>query len=180
VRAPEAPSLEVTVHEWWKWTIGPALMASTVCSTALTAQAAPGVASDVCSLASDAEFQEARGVHPQIGIIPHDPVATQMFWGPHCDYSVGSIDLFTKESELERVLTLTKAEKQRAPVSGLGQRAFFTIVYPDDEHRRRGFLAIFGGPRIVTLTMDDRDDLPAAETRPRLEQLAKLVLPRIK
>jgi hypothetical protein len=168
------------MREWWKWTIGPALMASAVGSTALAAQATPAAGSDVCSLATDAEFQEAQGVHPQIGIIPHDPVATQMSWGPHCDYSPGSIDLFTKESELERVLTLTKAEKQRAPVSGLGQRAFFTVVYPDDEHKRRGLLAIFAGPRIVTLTMDDKDDLPVAETRPKLEQLAKLVLPRVK
>jgi hypothetical protein len=166
--------------EWWKSTIGTALIASAVSSTALSAQATPGAGNDVCSLASDKEFQEAQGVHPQIGIIPNDPVATQMSWGPHCDYSVGSIDLFTKESELDRVLTLTKAEKQRAPVQGLGQRAFFTVVYPDDEYRRRGFLAIFTGPRIVTLTMDDKEDLPVAETRPRLERLAKLVLPRIK
>ena len=106
-----------------------------------------------------------------------------MVWGPHCDYSGGSIDLFTKKSppeELERVLTLTKAEKQRAPVPGLGQKAFFTVVYPDGQYRRAGLLAVFAGPKILTITMNAHQDKVAAETRPRLESLAKLVLSRLK
>ena len=80
-----------------------------------------------------------------------------MVWGPHCDYSPGSITLFTEKTpsaELERVLGLTKAIKQRDPVQGLGQRAFFTVIYPDDQYRRQGLLAVFMGPRIVTLSMD--------------------------
>jgi hypothetical protein len=163
------------------------MMASAVCSTALTAQAAPAgggeSGTDVCSLASNAEFQQASGVDPRIGIIPNVPVATEMVWGPHCDYTDGSIDLFTKKSpssELERVLTLTKADKQRAPVQGLGERAFFTMIYPDDKYRRRGFLAVFLGPRIVTLSMDPFQDEPLEATRPKLERLANLVLPRLK
>jgi hypothetical protein len=171
------------MHEWWKWTIGPALMASAVCSTALTAQGAPSAASDVCSLASEEEFQRAHGINPQIGFIPNEPTATEMVWGPHCDYSDGSIDLFTKKSpsdELERVLGLTNASKQRTPVQGLGERAFFTEVYPDDQYRRRGLLAVFLGSRIVSFTMDPEGDEPLSATRPKLEQLAKLVLPRVK
>lgn len=174
------------MHGWWRWTVGPAMMASAVCSTALTAQAAPAgggeSGTDVCSLASDAEFQQASGVDPRIGIIPNEPVATEMVWGPHCDYSDGSIDLFTKKTpsaELDRVLELTKGGKQRVPVEGLGERAFFTTIYPDDEYRRRGFLAVFLGPRIVTFSMDPFQDESLEATRPKLERLAKLVLPRL-
>ena len=167
-------------------TVGPAMIASAMCSTALTAQAVPasgdGSGSDVCSLVSNAEFQQVHGIDPRIGIIPDDPVATEMVWGPHCDYTGGSIDLFTKKSpssEVERVLGLVKANKQRVPVEGLGRRAFYTVIYPDDEYRRRGFLAVFLGPRIVTFSMDPWRDEPLEATRPKLEQLAKLVLPRL-
>jgi hypothetical protein len=154
-----------------------------MCSTTLTAQAAPAGGNDVCSLATDEEFQKAHGINPAIGMIPSTPVATQMVWGPHCDYSHGSIDLFTTKSpssELERVLKLTNGGKQRAPVQGLGQRAFFTTVYPEDQYRRRGFLAVFLGPKIVTFSMDPEGDEPLETTRPKLEGLAKLVVPRVK
>jgi hypothetical protein len=154
-------------------------MASMVCSTALTAQAAP----DPCSLASNEEFQRAYEVDPRIGIIPDVPTKTEMVWGPHCDYQSGSITLFTKKTpsaELERVLGLAKAGKQRAPVQGLGQRAFYTVIYPGDEYREQGFLAVFLGPRIVTFGMDAHHDEAVEATRPRLEGLAKLVLPRLK
>ena len=166
---------------WWRWTtIGSGMMASALCSTALFAQAPGSSDVDVCELVTEAEFQEAHGVDPRIGIIPNVPVLTDMSWGPHCDYSDGSIDLFTKESELERVLQLTKAVKKRDPVQGLGQRAYFTIVYPGDEYRQRGLLAIFLGPRILTLSMDDSQDVPVEATRPKLEGLAKMALPRLK
>ncbi len=102
-----------------------------------------------------------------------------MGWGWHCDYSPGSITLFTKSSELDRVLTMSKAETRRDPVPGLGQRAFFTVVYPDNKYKRAGLLAVFVGPRIVVLTMDPDEGKPD-ETKPKLEGLAKLVLPRLK
>jgi hypothetical protein len=159
------------------------MLASVVRATTLTAQAAPAAGSEVCSLATSEEFQKAHGVNSAIGIIPDTPQATEMVWGPHCDYSDGSIDLFTKKSpsaELDRVLTLTKGGKQRVPVQGLGERAFFTTVYPDDQYRRRGFLAVFVGPRIVALSMDPEGDESLEATRPKLEGLAKLVLPRVK
>jgi len=165
---------------WWRWTIGSGMTACAVCSTALPAQAPPSAELDVCELATSAEFQEAQGVDPRIGVIPDVPVLTDMSWGPHCDYAPGSIDLFTKEAELERVLTLTKAVKKRDPVQGLGQRAFFTVIYPGDQYRQRGLLAIFVGSRILTLSMDDQQDLPVEATRPKLEGLAKLALPRLK
>jgi hypothetical protein len=64
------------------------------------------------------------------------------------------------------VLTLTNATKQRTPVQGLGQRAFFTVVYPDDKYRRAGLLAVFTGPRIVTMNMDAHGDNSPEETLP--------------
>ena len=156
----------------------PGMLASAVYSTSVTAQSAP--AGDVCSLATSEEFQKAHGVDPRIGILPDTPEATQMVWGSHCDYAPGSITLFTKSSELDRVLAMSKAEKRRDPVSGLGQRAFFTVVYPDDKYRRAGLLAVFAGPRIVAITMDADEGKSADETKPKLENLAKLVLPRLK
>ena len=170
----------------WRLKVGGARLAAAVCSTALAAEATPkreGTTTDVCSLATNEEFQQAYGVNPQIGVIPDEPTATEMVWGPHCDYTVGSITLFTKKSptaELDRVLEMSKADKQRVPVQGLGDRAFFTVVYPDDRHRRAGLIAVFVGPRIVTLTMDAHEDKPVEATRPRLESLAKLVLPRLR
>jgi len=141
-------------------------------------------AQNVCTLATSAEFNQAYGVDPGIPDIPSDPMATDMSWGPHCDYSGGSIDLFQTKSpgeELDRVLGLMEAGKQpRVPVSGLGQRAFFTVIYPDDENRRRGLLAVYAGPRIVTFSMDGHSNEAIEATRPRLEGLAKLVLPRVK
>ena len=166
---------------WSKWAIALGMLTGIVCSTALPAQESKG--NDLCSLVTDAEFQQARGVHPEIGVLAMDPpVLTQMVWGPHCDYSPGSIDLFTKkspEAELERVLKLMEGGKQRVAVAGFGKRAFFTTIYPDDEYRRRGLLAISLGDRILTFSMDPQGDEPLEATRPKLEALAKLAMPRL-
>ena len=153
----------------------------------LMVQAAPAAhaaaGQNVCTLATSAEFDQAfedRGPPDN----SFDPMATDMSWGPHCDYSGGSIDLIqTKppEKELDRVLGMVGAGSQpRLPVAGLGQRAFFTVIYPDDEYRRRGFLAVFAGPRVVAFSMDAQAREPIEATRPRLEHLARLVLPRVK
>jgi hypothetical protein len=167
---------------WWKWAVAPGVLATAVSPAGLTAQAAAEF--DVCLLATDAEFQTAQGIDPRIGMIPADPpVLTEMTWGPHCDYTPGSIDLFDKkspEAELDRVLELTKGGKQRDPVQGFGQRAFFTTVYPEDKYRRRGLLAIHLGDRILAISMDPKGDEPLETTRPKLEGLAKLVMPRLK
>ena len=145
------------------------------------AQAAASI--DPCTLASNEEFQRAYGVDPRIGIIPSTPELTQMNWGPHCDFSSGSIDLLTTKSpgaELDRVLGLMEAAKQRTAVSGLGKRAFFTEVYPNDKYRHRGLLAIDTGSHLLAISLDVREGEPGESTRPKLEGLAKLVLPRVK
>lgn len=154
----------------------------------LMIQAAPAAqrasGQNVCTLATSAEFDQAFEDKSGVPEIPSDPMATDMSWGPHCDYEGGSIDLFQTKpqgEELERVLGMMQAGKQaRQPVSGLGERAFFTVIYPDDENRRRGFLAVYTGPRIVTFSMDGQANEAIDATRPRLERLAKLVLPRLK
>ena len=171
---------------WWTWKVGSGRMAGLACALAFAAQPAAAQAAasiDPCSLATSEEFQRAYGVDPRIGIIPSTPELTQASWGPHCDFSEGSIDLYTTKppsAELERVLGLTNAIKQRTPVSGLGKRAFFTVIYPDDQYRRRGVLAIDTGSHLVSISMDARQGEPVETTRPKLEGLAKLVLPRIK
>jgi hypothetical protein len=154
----------------------------------LVLQAAPAnpraSGQNVCALATSAEFNQAYEDKSGVPDMSSDPMATNMSWGPHCDYDGGSIDLFQTKSpdaELDRVLGLMEASKQpRLPVSGLGQRAFFTIVYPNDQYRRRGFLAVHAGPRIVVFSMDAQANEGIEATRPRLERLAKLVLPRVR
>ena len=49
----------------WIRAIGAGMVATAVCSGPLAAQAADG--SDLCSLSTDVEFQEAEGVNPAIG-----------------------------------------------------------------------------------------------------------------
>jgi hypothetical protein len=156
--------------------MAPLVLALLVSATGLSAQAT----ADVCSLATSEEFQRAHGVDPRIGVLPDTPVYTEMSWGPHCDFSYGAIDLFSSSKELDRVLGLVQAPKERAPVSGLGKQAFFTIVYPGDKYRERGLLAIDTGSKLIALSMDHDDNEPVAATRPKLEALAKLVLPRLK
>ena len=78
------------------------------------------------------------------------------------------------------MLGLVQASKERVPVSGLGKRAFFTVVYPGDEYRERGLLAIDTGSKLIALSMDHDANEPVAATRPKLVGLAKLVLPRLK
>jgi hypothetical protein len=159
-------------------------MMGAVCALALSAQnaGAQAPAIDPCSLATSEEFQRAYGINPTIGLLPDNPEVTETSWGPHCDFSDGSIDLFTTSSpaaELDRLLELMEAIKQRTPVQGLGKRAFFTAIYPDDQYRRRGLLAIDTGSRLIAISMDGRGGEPLENTRPKLEGLAKLVLPRL-
>jgi hypothetical protein len=151
------------------------LLGSLATTTGLAGQAPP----DVCSLATSEEFQRAHGVNPKIGILPDTPEYTKVSWGHHCDFSQGAIDLFTSKAELERVLGLTHATKDRAAVSGLGKSAFFTVVYPGDKYRERGLLAIDTGKQLVAVSLDHDEADPVATTRPKLEGLAKLVLPRL-
>src|SRR6476661_7549269 len=97
----------------------------------LMMQAAPAAqrasGQNVCALATSAEFNQAYEDKSGVPDISSDPMATDMSWGPHCDYEGGSIDLFQTKppgEELERVLGLMEAGKQpRVPVAGLGQRA---------------------------------------------------------
>jgi hypothetical protein len=157
-------------------TIALVLLASLLCAGELVGQAP----ANACSLATSEEFQRAHGVNPAIGILPSTPEYTEVSWGQHCDFPEGAIDLFTSSAELERVLALVKAPKDRTPVPGLGKRAFFTVVYPGDQYRERGLLAIDTGSKLVAISMDHDEKEPVTATRPKLEELAKLVLPRLK
>jgi hypothetical protein len=170
---------------WWSWTVGIALTAGTLGARAVSAQAAPASAgggwSDPCGLASNEEFQRIQGVDPRIGIIPDVPVTTKMAWGQHCDYQGGSITLYTNkfpDKDLDGLLKLAEA-KGRSPVSGLGRKAFYTVIYPGNPYKEQGLLAVSLDPRMVTFTMDANHGETVDATRPRLETLAKLVLPRL-
>jgi hypothetical protein len=73
------------------------------------------------------------------------------------------------------------AEKApKTPVSGLGDRAYFIIPYPDDQYKRLGLLAVHSGSNVLQFILDAHGNEPIEATRPRLEKLARLVLPRLK
>jgi hypothetical protein len=103
--------------------------------------------------------------------------------GSHCDYDGGSIRVYQGASaaaNFESTLKAFGAEKApKTPINGIGDRAIFIIPYPDDPYKRRGLLAVYAGPRVIQLTLDAKGGEPIEATRPRLERLARLVLPRV-
>lgn len=137
---------------------------------------------DACMLATNAEVGRISEVKPELARLWSAPTAS--FGGSHCDYGGGSIRIYHGKSPaagLEGTLKAFKADKQpRIPVQGIGDKAFFMIPKPDDEYTRLGLLAVYAGPRVLQLTLDAHGDEPIEKTRPRLERLARLVLPRLR
>ena len=150
---------------------------------AATASAAgSGSASlDACTLATNAEVAAAAEERPEIAQYWSAPVAS--FGNSHCDYDGGSIRVYQGKNaaaNFESTLKAFGAEKApRTPVSGLGDRAYFLIPYPNDPYKRLGLLAVHSGPNVVQFIFDARGEEPIEATRPRLEKLARLVLPRL-
>jgi hypothetical protein len=153
------------------------------------APAAPASASggssaalDACTLANNAEVSEIAEERPEFAKYWSAPVAS--YGGSHCDYDGGSIRVYQGKdagAALESTLKAYKADQQpRTSVAGLGDKAFFMIPNPDDEYNRLGLLAVFTGPRVLQLTLDAHGKEPIEATRPRLERLARLVLPRLR
>lgn len=138
--------------------------------------------SDACTLATNAEVSEIAEEQPEIAKYWSAPTAS--FGGSHCDYDGASIRIYAGKAAgaaLESTLKATKAGKEpRIPVAGIGDKAFFMIPMPDDKYNRIGLLAVYAGPRVLQLTLDTRGDEPIEATRPRLERLARLVLPRLR
>ncbi len=136
---------------------------------------------DACMLATNAEFSQIAEEKPAIAKYWSAPTAS--FGGSHCDYDGGSIRVYqgkTSAAALDATLKAFKADKQpRVPVSGIGEKAFFMIPMPDNKYNRLGLLAVYAGPRVLQLTLDAQGDEPIEATRPRLERLAQLVLPRL-
>lgn len=137
---------------------------------------------DACTLATNAEVASAAGERPEIAKYWSAPVAS--FGGAHCDYDGGSIRVYQGKAaaaSFESTLKAFGADKApKTPVAGIGDRAFFLIPYPDDQYKRLGLLAVYAGPRVLQLTFDANGQEPIEATRPRLEQLARLVLPRLR
>lgn len=149
-------------------------------ATAGTAGSA-GTRLDACTLATNAEVARIAEERPEIAQYWSAPVSS--FGGSHCDYDGGSIRVYQGRSaaaDFEGTLRAVGADKApRTPVSGIGDRAYFLIPYPDDPYKRLGLLAVHTGPRVVQLTFDAKGGEPIEATRPRLERLALLVLPRL-
>ena len=136
---------------------------------------------DACTLATNAEVAKAAEERPEIAQYWSAPVAS--FGNSHCDYDGGSIRVYRGKSaaaNFESTLKAFGAEKApRTPVSGIGDRAYFLIPYPNDPYKRLGLLAVHSGPDVVQLILDANGDEPIEATRPRLEKLAQLVVPRL-
>jgi hypothetical protein len=137
---------------------------------------------DACTLATNAEVAQIAEARPEIAKFWSAPTAS--FGGSHCDYDGGSIRVYQGKAPaaaFDGTLKAAKADKEpRVPVQGIGDKAFFVIPYPNDPYKRLGLLAVHAGPRVVQLTLDARGDEPIGATRPRLERLARLVLPRLR
>lgn len=137
---------------------------------------------DACMLATNAEVGEIAGARPEM--VKFYDAPTSSFGGTHCDYGDGAIRVYQGKAAaeaLESTLKAYKADKlPRVPVGGIGDRAFFMIPKPGDKYSRLGLLAVYAGPRVLQLTLDANGDEPIEATKPRLERLAKLVLPRLK
>ncbi len=138
--------------------------------------------SDACQLATNAEVSQIAEARPEIAKFWSAPAASS--GGSHCQYDGGSIQVYQGKAAaaaLESTLKAYKADTEpRVPVPGLGEKAFFMIPKPNDEYNRIGLLAVYAGPRVVQLTLDTQGDEAIAATRPRLERLARLVLPRLR
>ena len=137
---------------------------------------------DACQLATNAEVSEVAEERPEIAKYWSAPEAS--FGGAHCQYDGGSIRVYQGKAAaaaLESTLKAYKADKEpRVAVSGIGDKAFFMIPKPDDRYNRAGLLAVYAGPRVVQLVLDAQGDEAIGATRPRLERLARLVLPRLR
>ena len=142
----------------------------------------PAASFDACMLATNAEVSEITEEKPEFAKFWSAPAAS--FGGAHCDYDGGSIRVYqgnAPAAALDATLKTFKADKQpRVPVAGLGEKAFFMIPMPDNKYNRLGLLAVYAGPRVLQLTLDAHGDEPIEATRPRLERLARLVLPRLR
>ena len=136
---------------------------------------------DACTLATNAEVANAAEERPEIAQYWSAPVAS--FGNSHCDYDGGSIRVYQGKNaaaNFESTLKAFGAEKApRTPVAGLGDRAYFLIPYPNDPYKRLGLLAVHSGSNVVQFIFDAHGDEPIEATRPRLEKLARLVLPRL-
>ena len=148
-----------------------------------TAPAAQSAASfDACQLATNAEVSQIAEEKPQIAKFWSAPEAS--FGGAHCQYDGGSIQVYSGKGSaaaFEATLKAWKADKEpKAPVAGIGDKAFFMIPVPNNEYNRIGLLAVYAGPRVLQLVLDAQGDEPIEATRPRLERLARLVLPRLR
>lgn len=137
---------------------------------------------DACLLATNAEFSEIAEEDPAIAKHWSAPEASS--GGTNCQYDGGSIQVYRGKGAgdpVESMLKAVKADKlPRVSVSGLGDRAFFVIPKPNDEYNRFGMLAVYDGPRILRLILDAQGDESIDATKPRLERLARLVLPRLR
>jgi hypothetical protein len=137
---------------------------------------------DACTLATNAEMGQIAEEKAEFVKYWDAPVAS--YGGSHCDYGGGSIRVYQGKAAaaaFESTLKAFKADKQpRVPVSGIGDKAFFMIPMPEDKYNRLGLLAVYAGPGVVQFILDAKGDEPITATRPRLERLARLVLPRLR
>jgi hypothetical protein len=134
---------------------------------------------DACLLATNAEVGQVAEEKPEFAKYWEAPAAS--LGGAHCDYGGGSIRVYQGKAAAAALESTLKGFKEpRTPVQGIGDKAFFMIPYPNDRYKRLGLLAVYAGPAVLQLTLDAQGDEPLTATRPRLEQLARLVLPRLR
>ncbi|MGE0443319.1 MAG: hypothetical protein AB7L66_17105 [Gemmatimonadales bacterium] len=147
-------------------------------STGGTAGAKPV---DACALATKEEVARIAAIPAQFAQNLSVPESQLDGW--RCEFDGGSIQVYrgkSAEADFADMLKRMKVgHEPRTAVSGLGDRAFFMIPYPNDKYRRLGLLAVYQGSTILQLTIDANTGEELTVTKPRLQTLARLTLPRL-
>jgi len=140
-------------------------------------------APDVCALVS----------HDQVKKLSEDPMTK--FWsepeammlrgGSVCQYGGGVIYLFSGDNSEASWNGMLKAFKQdaqpRTPIGGIGDRAYLMYGKPQNEYQdRAAFVVATVGRHTVAMALFANGDEPLERVRPRVEALARLVVPKLR
>ncbi len=138
---------------------------------------------DVCALVT----------HDEVKRLSEDPMTK--FWtepeammlrsGSVCQYSGGVIYLFSgsnSEASWNGMLkSFKQASQPKTPLSGIGDRAYLMYGKPDNEYQDRpAFVVATVGQHTVAVALFANGDEPVERVRPRVEALAKLLVPKLR
>jgi len=143
------------------------------------ARKVPAGSVPACSLITRADVKAATGREP----LREPEPAGQGGW--ICSVGTVELKLYTGANSWdawESTLRNFKKDKEpRVPAAGLGERAYFLFLKPDNPSRdAAAILVAKSGEHTVVLSIDAAPGQAAEATRPALESLMKSVLARLR